>query len=160
MRNYEFRVNPFDPEGLILVEQYVIDQIRPHLQLDVSRPEAGGILLGYRRGPHLHVTDLTLPISEDKATRTAFYRSASGHQEVATALWKQSNGKMDYLGEWHTHPQEHPFPSFIDTKEWRLILSRNRHYMVFFIAGNESSNWIGIGNGNQIAETMPAQDLR
>ncbi len=148
------RLNPFDGEGLILIEQQVIDQIRSFRQIEIASSEAGGILLGFRRGSHLHVTDLTLPGAEDKRSRTAFYRSAASHQKIAMSRWLESNGTMGYLGEWHTHPQKHPSPSPIDIREWKVILSKQPQNMVFVIAGNDEKNWIGIGKNKNIAETL------
>lgn len=155
MLEYTLRLNPFDEESLILIEQHVIDQIRPFRQVEIASSEAGGILLGFRRGSHLHVTDLTLPGMEDKRTRTSFYRSAVTHQKIAMARWLESKGTMGYLGEWHTHPQQDPSPSTIDIREWRVILSNVPQNMVFVIAGNDDKSWIGIGRNKNIVETLP-----
>lgn len=148
------RLNPFGGEGLILIEQHVMDQIGPFRQVEIASSEAGGILLGFRRGSHLHVTDLTLPGSEDKRTRTSFYRSAVRHQKIAMSRWLESNGTMGYLGEWHTHPQRNPSPSPIDIREWKVILSNEPQHMVFVIAGNDDKNWIGVGGNHVVAETL------
>jgi len=149
------RLNPFGGDGWILTEQHVMDQIRPFRQVEIASSEAGGILLGFRRGSHLHVTDLTLPGAEDKRSRTAFYRSAASHQKIAMTCWLESNGTMGYLGEWHTHPQKDPSPSTIDIREWRVILSSEPQNMVFVIAGNDDKSWIGIGRDQNIVETLP-----
>lgn len=148
------RVNPFNSESLILIERNVIDQIHSFRQIEMASTEAGGILLGFRRGPHLHVTDLTLPSQNDKRTRTSFYRSAACHQKIALTRWLESNGTVGYLGEWHTHPQAKPTPSIVDIREWRVILSNEPQNMVFIIAGNDDINWIGIGRNMHIVEAL------
>jgi integrative and conjugative element protein (TIGR02256 family) len=40
--------------------------------------------------------------------------------------WKESKGLVRYIGEWHTHPQNHPTPSSIDLREWQQ-LAVDRH---------------------------------
>ena len=48
-----------------------------------------------------------------------------GHAEVAQQTWLRGERQVDYLGEWHTHPQTVPIPSGIDRAEWcKLVLQR------------------------------------
>jgi integrative and conjugative element protein (TIGR02256 family) len=86
-----------------------------------NQAEAGGILLGTRRGRHFEVLAATPPFSADRRTRNSFFRSPVGHQERATQMWQLSGGTTDYLGEWHSHPESSPTPSHIDIREWRKI---------------------------------------
>src|SRR5262249_39625720 len=100
---------PFGPSGaLLLIEPRVLQRIAVFKQLDPAAPEAGGILLGYRRGPHTHVIEATVPTKRDVRRRFAFFRHATYHQRVATKRWRQSGEKVDYVGEWHTHPEDDP----------------------------------------------------
>lgn len=46
---------------MVLVEEKLFDEQSRFRQLEASSPEAGGILMGYRRGNHTHVTEATLP---------------------------------------------------------------------------------------------------
>lgn len=52
---------------------------------------------------------------------------------------------MDYVGEWHTHPELNPFPSAIDRHGWEHICSSRNAPMLFIIAGTEDRLWIGLG---------------
>lgn len=89
------------------------------------QPESGGILLGRRRGKHLEVLLATEPSSHDKRSTYSFLREAFGHAEVAQQAWLRGERQIDYLGEWHTHPQTVPIPSGIDRAEWcKLVLQR------------------------------------
>jgi integrative and conjugative element protein (TIGR02256 family) len=52
---------------------------------------------------------------------------------------------MDYLGEWHTHPEDRAAPSSLDLKEWRKIHEHRAMPMLFVILGWSSRAWIGVG---------------
>lgn len=142
--------HPRHPERLVLIEPKVLQTIFKYRQLGERDPEAGGILMGMRRGDHLHVTSMTCPSSRDKRSRFAFWRHRRYHQDEALKHWRASGGLVDYLGEWHTHPEIRPSPSGTDLREWRTLL---RHYegpLLFLIAGMRDFVWAGIGHGNQI----------
>lgn len=134
-----------DIDGFVLLEDQVLQIVAAHRQRHQRDPESGGILLGYRRGPHLHVAEATAPSDSDKASRTRFFRSAAPHQQAAVARWRQSGGTMDYLGEWHTHPEHSPSPSTMDTGGWWRICNKRKTPMLFVIAGTQDRLWIGLG---------------
>lgn len=137
-------------EGKILVERQVWQKIMPHRQRDMAAPEAGGILLGYRRGEHLHVIDATLPQAEDRRSRFRFTRAKRPHQDIALARWEEGSGTVDYLGDWHTHPESNPSPSGLDTSEWRKIYEPRAVPMLFIILGWSSAVWVGVGSGTRL----------
>lgn len=136
-----------DEDGFILIEERVLQVFAGHRQRHQGAPESGGILLGYRRGPHLHVTEATVPLDSDQASRTHFFRAAAPHQQAALAGWRESGGTMDYVGEWHTHPEHSPSPSTIDTRGWRRICNTRKAPMLFVIAGTQDRLWVGLGIG-------------
>ncbi len=57
---------------------------------------------------------------------------------------------MDYIGEWHTHPETEPTPSSIDKREWRKICHTKNEPMVFLIAGTRNVLWVGVGLGTAL----------
>lgn len=134
-----------DDDGFVLIEERVLQLFGQHRQLLQGAPESGGILLGYRRGSHLHVTEATAPLVSDQASRTHFFRAAAPHQQAALVRWRESGGIMDYLGEWHTHPEHSPSPSTIDTGGWQRICSKRKTPMLFVIAGTQDRLWISLG---------------
>lgn len=143
--------NPYAIGGWVLIEPEVLEIIGRFRQDAEDKPEAGGILLGFRRGPHLHIVEATEPTHHDRRWRTGFERSAEPHQQIALRYWRDSGGRTDYLGEWHTHPQATPSPSGIDVAAWRRIHGRhpNRSF-VFLIAGNAQHWWFGVGQGEDL----------
>jgi integrative and conjugative element protein (TIGR02256 family) len=139
--------------GHVLIESMVMTKLSIYRQGQESMPEAGGILLGYRRDPHVHVIDATVPGQDDRGLRTRFWRSASAHQRAAKEAWRHSGGTLDYVGEWHTHPQVCPSPSTIDICEWaKISASRRGEEMIFLILGTEHAIWLGVDDGRGIRE--------
>lgn len=130
--------NPHIPGSLILVEAKVISLIDSYRQDCFSKLEAGGILLGYRRGIHLHVSFATEPKTADKRTRLSFMRKDSYHQAYADDLWEKSGELIGYLGEWHTHPEHFPKPSGIDKNDW-IRIARTQGCPCIFIIGSSSN---------------------
>lgn len=137
-------------EAMLLIESQVLERLAGFRQMMTSSPEAGGILMGYRRGPHTHVTEATIPTSRDVQRRFGFFRHATHHQRVALRRWKESGETMDYVGEWHTHPEDAPSPSGVDLQHWREIAQASSKPMVFLIFGRVS-NWCGVGMGTELA---------
>ena len=131
-------------DGLLLVEPQLLQRLSAFRQLAESAPEAGGILMGYRRGPHLHVVEATVPTTQDVRRRFSFFRHGAHHQQVALRRWRETDETLDYMGEWHTHPEDHPHPSGIDLRHWRDIAVRSPRPMLFLILGRRS-NWCGVG---------------
>ena len=140
------REQPFGhrPEARVLIEDDVLQCIFRYRQVSARAIEAGGILLGYRRGEHLHVVEATAPAKGDHRDRYGFTRNDPTHQRRATIAWKRSGGTLDYTGEWHTHPQRQPRPSGLDQAEWRKLCLLKREPMVFVIMGTEAV-WVGVG---------------
>lgn len=137
--------NPWQAGGLILIEGSVWSVIARYLQDGPKKTEAGGIFVGYRRGHHLHVVEATIPQPLDQRSRFQFCRQDPEHQRIALARWKESNQELDYLGEWHTHPEHYPTPSALDHAEWVKIYQGSVQPMLFLIAGTTSNVWLGIG---------------
>lgn len=119
----------------ILVESNVLDVICAYRQDSKTKHEAGGTLMGYRSGQHLHVLRATVPMPLDRSSRVSFERLDPGHQLTVTRAWEDSQGRIDYLGDWHTHPQLNPSPSCIDYNEWRKLGLTLNKPLLFIIVG-------------------------
>jgi integrative and conjugative element protein (TIGR02256 family) len=144
--------HPFHEVGAnILIETRVIDQLQGWRQIVSSSAEAGGILLGFRRAHHLHVIEATSPASADKRSRFSFWRRDAEHQTRATRGWIRTSGTLDYLGEWHTHPEDIPRPSSIDRQQWQIICNSTTEAMAFVIVGR-ADWWVGVGLGPDLRE--------
>lgn len=142
---------------LVVTATEVLDVIGKYIQSDERSLEAGGILLGYRRGPHFQITHATEPTKYDKRSRFHFERSSQIHADTALEWWRASSGHITYIGEWHTHPEANPIPSTLDRREWRVLaktLPRNMAY-VMAIAGTEQL-WTGLTHqSGSVVEMIP-----
>jgi len=83
--------------------------------------EQGGILIGSHRGPHIELTDLTMPGPTDRGSPTSFEKIDPAHQRAADKTWRASDGRRTYIGEWHTHPGGRAAPSFRDRRTWAQV---------------------------------------
>jgi len=92
-----------------------------HIQAQPDDYEAGGLLLGTVHGSNIMVVEATAPTIWDKRLQFFFERMPAGHKSIALARWKNSRGTVRYIGEWHTHPQDHPCPSRLDRTEWNKL---------------------------------------
>jgi integrative and conjugative element protein (TIGR02256 family) len=138
-------------DGFVIVTAAVLRQVTKHRQTAGHHQEAGGILLGSRRGRHIEITFATTPKRGDKRSRTAFHRLSLFHQRFATRAWLRLGRTLDYLGEWHTHPERDPSPSLIDRGEWTKLVRSNKRELVFLILGI-SGVWIGLSNSGVVRE--------
>jgi len=133
-----------DAPSRVLIPSTIVDQLNQFQQTGLQDLEAGGLLLGLRRGPHIEIVRITTPLRDDIRTRTSFHRRDLGHFQLADRLWMDSQHTIGYVGEWHTHPEPLPRPSFVDTSEWRRVMRKEKRPTIFLIIG--TSDWL-VGRG-------------
>lgn len=130
---------------LVVVERHVIDILSRHVQTGRAF-EAGGILIGSYRGPHVEVSECTVPMPGDQRLRHMFDRKDPGHERAARDAWRRSHHTQTYVGEWHTHPEDHPSPSWLDRRTWSNVMRNHRDGPVLFLIVGRQEFWIGLGN--------------
>ncbi|MGR5278889.1 Mov34/MPN/PAD-1 family protein [Vibrio rotiferianus] len=138
-----------DGDILVRIGEDVIKVLEAHRQVTFDQPESGGILIGEYRGPHLNVIKATTPNKGDIQSRFRFFRRSKKHQLIASKIWKESNETQTFIGDWHTHAEDHPSPSLIDITDWKKKLSNRK--MIVVIQGRVS-RWYGIWNGETLME--------
>jgi integrative and conjugative element protein (TIGR02256 family) len=134
--------------GRLKISHRAVSQMVVYRQELPSRKEAGGVLLGRRiQGGGDVVVDLvTTPMPGDRRTRTTFHRARSRHQAEIDRVWRESHGTSVYLGEWHTHPEKWPQPSWVDRADWcrKVIFDRFSGPIFFLILGTTAvTAWEG-----------------
>ena len=95
---------------------------------------------------HTEIVKITTPNIFDKLGRFFFIRSKNGAQPYINKAWKRSNGTLIYLGEWHTHPEMDPKPSFDDTRMIKTVLNETVmeiNFLYLIIVGQNNSLWVG-----------------
>ncbi|MFM1999052.1 MAG: hypothetical protein RL204_999 [Bacteroidota bacterium] len=123
--------------------------MKEYVQDNSSKHEAGGVLLGrfIISSKNIIVDRVTVPLLGDKRSRTSFFRAAKSHQRVIDNAWLKTQGRINYLGEWHTHPENYPSPSNIDYSDWKRKLKSDvfwSRYLYFIIVGiKEVRVWEG-----------------
>lgn len=129
-----------DKRILVSLSETVTEIFQGHIQTARDDREAGGLLLGSVHGVNIAISEATVPTSWDKRLRHLFERMPMGHKAVAEARWLESGGTVRYLGEWHTHPEDHPCPSGIDRSEWKKLVRKrvDRRPLLAIVVGRKS----------------------
>lgn len=110
--------------------------------------ESGGILLGKIKSDFSEyiITDISEPCEKDKCGRCYFLRNKENAQNIINHYWKTSGGEIMYLGEWHTHPETYPSPSFVDKsliKKCSNEIENLQPYIFMVIVGDSGSLYVG-----------------
>jgi len=119
---------------LVVIMPNVLDRLMTYRQLHWYTSEAAGVLIGERRGPHLVVQDVSEPGKGDIRSRYYVDRKGSHHQLAVDQAFLRSGGALQYIGEWHSHPEDEPSPSTKDRDSWGRYLSAPEP-MVLIIVG-------------------------
>lgn len=129
-----------DQRKLLHILPATVEVLSRYVQNNPEDPESGGLLLGTVHGEHLIVEQATAPTIWDIRLRTFFHRHARGHAMLALERWRATRGTVRYLGEWHTHPEDHPIPSGLDRSEWRRLAigRRDKRPQLSIIVGRKS----------------------
>ena len=89
----------------------VLDVLSKNRQITNSNFEIGGQLFGYKIDKDFFISDATVSNKVDKKSSISFFPNIIADQDEIDIFYK--NG-YDFLGNWHTHPQNIPCPSPID----------------------------------------------
>ena len=126
----------------VLFPRILLSSLRGETNRIAGKYEIGGVLLGSRRNLDLEIKVATYPSEGDRSSKFRFERRSKQHQIITTKMWKSSDMTIDWVGEWHTHPEKTPSPSSIDINSWRKLVKRHGSSMAFIILGYEDV-WIG-----------------
>lgn len=136
-------------QGKLKLDIEAITRMLNYRQKGREDTEAGGVLLGrfIKDSKEIIVDHVSVPMIGDKRTRYSFIRSKKMHQKIIDKEWSKSNGTCNYLGEWHTHPEDYPTPSRVDITNWKNRLKDDifsSRYLYFVIVGlSETRVWEG-----------------
>ncbi|RSO30454.1 CBASS system CD-NTase/cGAS isopeptidase Cap3 [Acinetobacter lactucae] len=130
-----------DDDALVVILSEVVEILLSYRQLENSNPESAGVIIGERRGVHLVVRMVSVPNFSDIRSRFSVNRIGKHHQEKVDTAFRESNGTWQYLGEWHTHPENIPSPSMVDYNSWKKYLS-SPNPLILIIVGR-TKWWVG-----------------
>lgn len=66
--------------------------------------ETGGVLLGYESGADVVVERVVGPGGQAKHSSTGYKPDGGFHGLAMERVFRESDGAVYYLGDWHTHP--------------------------------------------------------
>ena len=106
----------FTDNARLLVPESVIEKVRKYKEEVGFRNESGGIILGSQSetGLDFVVKDMTLPSPTDDFGPYHYMRDKHAANKLIAKAWEESGGTVNYLGEWHTHNERRPHPSYVD----------------------------------------------
>lgn len=135
-----------DDRTNLIISNLVIRKLNKYRQLGRMK-ENGGILLGKIKADFSEfiIYDISEPCEKDKKFRYGFVRNKENAQKIINEVWKSSNGEVVYMGEWHSHPECNPKPSYVDNE---LIIRCSKEisnlptFIFLIIIGQDGSKYI------------------
>jgi integrative and conjugative element protein (TIGR02256 family) len=109
-------------QSRLLIHLSVLDFIEAEAA-KATRTETGGVLAGYgelMKGD-VHITHASGPGPKARKTMFSFSRDIVYCQRFLDRIAIESDGQIDYLGEWHKHHEDEPGPSGKDIATSRDI---------------------------------------
>lgn len=125
----------------LILSPEVLKILDKHIQRKLYDPESGGIILGKIVSNNIQVDRLSVPTELDKCSRLNFERHRLSAQIIINYEYANSYGQVSYLGEWHTHPEDHPSPSGTDIKMIKQQFTQNKintDFLILLIQGRKS----------------------
>lgn len=89
-----------------------------------NEKEVGGILLGRFAGGIIYEVTEIACINSLHSTRIHYRRDVKKAQSIINKRWRETNGEINYLGEWHTHPNMFATPSTTDMESLSAIMDK------------------------------------
>lgn len=143
----------FDPKHIeVIFEDLALEVLRTSAQCFRTDHERAGLLLG-RILPdenRIIVVEATSP-SFLSSGITNVCIDLEDANKYMLSRWAESDGKITYVGDWHTHPEYRPFPSstdrftFLDTF-WKSRVDQNLLLCAIIGMSPETNDgiWVGV----------------
>ncbi|WP_456862863.1 Mov34/MPN/PAD-1 family protein [Bradyrhizobium sp. USDA 4503] len=105
---------------------------------DLSPLENGGILLGWRSGEDRIVVDLRGPGPLALHGRHCFVPDHKWQEAEIKSAFEASDGDLDYLGDWHSHPDGVAEMSDLDSATLLRIARSVTAPLMLIVAGSQT----------------------
>lgn len=133
-------------KATLSISKEVLDKLHKYKQIG-NRHEAGGILLGRIKDDYskYEIIDISEPCSKDNSNRLYFVRNKKKAQKIINKAFEESGGIIQYMGEWHTHPEKYPRPSYTDKRLVDVCSKQENVPKIIFmlILGYEGDLYVG-----------------
>ena len=113
--------------------------------------EVGGILLGRFAGGIIYEVTEMACISSLHSTRIHYQRDVKKAQRIINKRWRETNGEINYFGEWHTHPNMFATPSVTDMESLSEIVDKVESVLpvvMLLILGANNKTSLNVRKGN------------
>jgi integrative and conjugative element protein (TIGR02256 family) len=107
-----------------------LDHFVRNRQIKNSAAEAGGQLFATFNGGVTLVEKATGPRRGDRRSRFGFHPDQRAEQMEIKRMFKRG---LHYVGDWHTHPTQIPYPSPQDLQSIRAAVRHSIHELKGFI---------------------------
>ncbi len=89
----------------VVTDQWLIDHLQ-QLRAERLPNETGGVLIGMYDLPRrtVYVVDTVHSPADSKEKPTLYIRGCEGLEERVAAIGTETAGELEYIGEWHSHP--------------------------------------------------------
>jgi integrative and conjugative element protein (TIGR02256 family) len=142
----------------LILSSNVVDHLRKHRQKWWWQREAGGQIFARFNRSEILVERITGPRSADKRTRHTFYPHRHTEQREIEEYHLKN---LHFVGDWHTHPESKPSPSFRDFSSITEMVARSSHALggfVLLIVGQREPPdgfFVAICDGKQLVQLRP-----
>lgn len=108
----------------------VLSHFERHRQTRFWHREAGGLLFARLALPMVEVCAITGPRRTDSRSRYSYWPDERGEQREIEQMFSRD---LHFVGCWHTHPEDIPSPSLIDTRNISDCVRRSQHALNGFV---------------------------
>lgn len=150
MKKFKFNQKKLE----VFISKDLEEEIKKYRQKSYEK-EKGGVILG-KLYPSINQIEIThiIVANTTKSSKFTLDLDTDYIQEKIEKVWKESNGQITYLGDWHTHPEENANPSFTDFKTFIFNFYKSKidqNILIYLIIGRKR-NWFKSFNGIKFCE--------
>ena len=122
---------PIADSGHVLVfDKSAVKSMLRYRQTNRNALEAGGQLFARFDSGRIMIMEATGPRRGDIRTRTSFVPNRASEQREIEAKYRRG---LHYIGDWHTHPEPAPRPSYRDCESIKDCFGKSRHRLNAFV---------------------------
>lgn len=115
---------------VVVITDAVLKQFEGHKQVSASDHESGGQLFAKFVDGAVVVEEATGLRSGDRRGFHYFWPSRIAERKEIKQKFKSG---LNYVGDWHTHPEDNPIPSRVDIENIRDCFNQSRHQLMSFL---------------------------
>lgn len=116
--------------ALVILSAAALESFDRHRQLSSRSKEAGGQLFARFEGSDTVIVEATEPKWLDRRHRTTFEPNRWLQQREIRDRRKRG---LHFVGDWHTHPEPIPKPSYEDLRSMKKCFDYSKHDLRNFI---------------------------